>query len=129
MADNISVVRAAYKAFSDRDPASLAAVMDRDVEIRQTEELPWGGAYKGYPDGVHPFFSKLLANVDSRLEVDRMFEAGNAVVVIGKTVGTAKASGKSFAVNIAHIWKIRDGKIVAFEPHIDTPAMLSALKP
>ncbi len=85
MSPNIDLVRSLYDAFDRRDQAAVAAAMDPEVEFRQTEQLPWGGHYKGFPDGVHQFFSKLLSHVESKVDVERMWEAGNAVIVVGRT--------------------------------------------
>ena len=79
------------------------------------------------PTGVHQFFSKLLAHVESKIDVERMWDAGNAVIVVGRTRGRVRPSGKLLDVSIAHVWRTRDQKIIGFEPHIDTPAMLEAL--
>jgi uncharacterized protein len=125
---NINLVRSLYEAFARRDQLAVAAALDPEIEVRQTEQLPWGGYYKGFPDGVDSFFSKLRANVDSTVDLEQVWEAGDAVVALGHTRGQAKASGKSFSVRIVHIFMVRNGKIVSFEPYIDTPAMLKALE-
>jgi hypothetical protein len=44
----------------------FAAAIDPEVEFRPTEQLPWGGCYTCFPDGVLQFFSKLLAQIESR---------------------------------------------------------------
>ena len=124
---NIELIRSLYDAFARGDQEFIAAAMDPEVEFHQTEQLPWGGHYKGFPDGVQPFFTKLKSNVDSHAEMERCWEAGDAVVVVGHTRGKVRASGKSFDLPAVVIWKIRNGKIVSFEPFIDTPAMLEAL--
>lgn len=124
---NIDLIRSLYDAFDRRDQAAVAAAMDPEVEFRQTEQLPWGGYYKGFPDGVHQFFSKLLARIESKVDVERMWEAGNAVIVVGRTRGRVRDSGKAFDVSIVHIWTIRNRKVVSFESFIDTPEMLRAL--
>jgi uncharacterized protein len=126
--EKVELVRSLYQAFARRDQAAVLAAVDPEVEFIQTEELPWGGYYKGAPEGVHSFFSKLMAAVDSRVEIDKTWEAGNAVVVVGRTIGTVKANGKPFDVDIVHVWTIREGKVVRFNPYIDTPRMLEALK-
>lgn len=124
---NIDLVRSLYDAFDRRDQAAVAAAMDPEGEFRQNEQLPWGGYYKGFPDGVHQFFSKLLARIESKVDVKRMWEAGNADVVVGRTRGRVRDSGKAFDVSIVHIWTIRNRKVVSFESFIDTPEMLRAL--
>ena len=124
---NLELVRSLYDAFARNDQEFIAAVMDPEVEFHQAEQLPWGGHYKGFPEGVDPFFAKLRSHVDSHIEVERSWEAGDAVVVVGRTRGKTRASGKSFDLPAVVIWRIRNGKVVSFEPFIDTPAMLEAL--
>jgi len=124
---NAELIRSLYDAFARNDQAFIASVMHPEVEFHQAEQLPWGGHYKGYPEGVQPFFTKLRSHIDSHAEMERCWEAGDAVVVVGRTRGKTRASGKSFDLPAVVIWRIRDGKIVSFEPFIDTPAMLEAL--
>jgi ketosteroid isomerase-like protein len=127
MGANIELIRSLYDAFARNDQEFIAAAMDPEVEFHQTEQLPWGGLYKGFPHGVQPFFTKLKSQVDSHVEMERCWEAGDAVVVVGRTRGQARASGKFFDLPAVVIWRIRNGRIVRFEPFIDTPAMLEAL--
>jgi uncharacterized protein len=124
---NVELIRLLYDAFARGDEELIAATFDPEVEFHQTEQLPWGGRYKGFPRGVQPFFTKLKSHVDSQIEVERSWEAGDAVVVVGRTRGKIRASGKPFDLPAVVIWRIRDGKVVSFEPFIDTPAMLEAL--
>jgi|HubBroStandDraft_5_1064220.scaffolds.fasta_scaffold1124352_1 ketosteroid isomerase-like protein len=88
--------------------------------------LPWGGSYRGLL-GLRDFFTKLLSNVDSQLDRNEFVDAGDDVVMIGRTRGTTKAKGTPFDVAAIHVWTVRNGKIVAFHPYIDTPAMLKVL--
>jgi ketosteroid isomerase-like protein len=73
------------------------------------------------------FFTKLLSNVDSQLDRNQFIDAGDDVVMIGRTHGTTKAKGTAFDVTAIHVWTLRNGKIVSFHPYIDTPAMLKVL--
>lgn len=82
-----------------------------------------GRLLQGFPDGVHQFFSKLLARIESKVDVERMWEAGNAVMVC-HTRGRVRDSGNAFDVSIAHTWTIRNRKVVSFESFIDTPEMI-----
>jgi uncharacterized protein len=38
------------------------------------------------------------------------------------------ANGAPFDVAEAHVWELRNGKVVRFRAYIDTPAMLEALR-
>ncbi|HEY1678276.1 MAG TPA: nuclear transport factor 2 family protein [Candidatus Sulfotelmatobacter sp.] len=123
---NIDIVKSLYEAFGRRDRLAIIALVDPMIEIRQCDLLPWGGTFKGL-GGLQNFFTKLLNNVDSELDRNQYIDAGDDVVMIGRTYGKTKAKGTPFDVTAIHIWTLRDGKIVGFRPYIDTPAMLEVL--
>ena len=123
---NVEAVQALYRAFLKRELMTILSLVDPGIEIRQSDVVPWGGTYKGL-GGLKEFFGKLLENVDSKVEFTEWIEAGNAVVAIGRSHGTAIATGNTFDIAIVHVWHLRDGKAVLFEPYIDTAAMLKAL--
>src|SRR5215475_1402615 len=123
---NINLVKSLYEAFGRRDPVAIMALVDPTIEIRQSDLLPWGGSYKGLL-GLQSFFTKLLSNVDSELDRNQYVDAGDDVVMIGRTRGKTKEKGTPFDVTAIHIWTVRNGKIVGFHPYIDTPAMLKVL--
>ena len=123
---NVNLVKSLYDAMGRRDIGKILSLIDPAIEIQQTDLLPWGGSYKGVM-GMQSFFGKLLGNVDSQLAVDRYLDAGDDIVMIGRTHGQVKSSSKPFDVTAIHVWTVRDGKIAGFHPYIDTPAMLEAL--
>ena len=125
---NLDVVRAAYLAFERGDLTGVFAVLDPDVEVYQSSEVPWGGRYRGQVQ-VQEFFMKLAAAVDSNVDMERFLDAGDQVVQIGRTRGRARATGKTFDVLEVHVWTVRHGKVVRFEAYVDNPAMLTALMP
>ena len=123
---NVEAIQALYRAFLKRELMTILSLVDSGIEIRVTETLPWGGTYKGL-GGLKDFFSKLLENVDSKVEFTEWIEAGDSVVAIGRSRGTVIANGNTFDIAIVHVWHLRDGKAIRFEPYIDTAAMLKAL--
>lgn len=116
-----------YNAFATRDMPKIFQIIDPEITVFQTDELPWGGDYKGY-EGLRNFFGKLLEHLDSRVTPEEYIEAGDCVMAIGRTSGKIRKTGEDFDVRVAHLWTFRDGKAVRFEAYIDTPAMLSALE-
>jgi ketosteroid isomerase-like protein len=124
---NIHVVRSLYAAFFRRDFVAIAQLVAPDLEISQSSELPWGGTYRGI-DGLQQFFGKLTSHLDnSALPIERFLDAGDHVVVIGRTQGTVRATQKPFDVPLAHVWQIKEGRAVRFAPFIDHPTMLASL--
>ncbi len=122
------LVRNIYDAYARRDLAAALSRFSPEVEFVQTDLLPWGGSYRGIV-GAQASLGKLLAHVDSRVEVEEMFSAGDQVVAIARTRGTARASGAAFDLRAVHVWTVVEGSVLRFEAYIDTPAMLSALAP
>ncbi len=120
------VVRAVYEAFGRGDAAAVYALFDEHVEIRQSEELPWGGAYRGREEALR-FFATLLAHIETRVEVDRLIVAGDTVVENGRTCGRVRRSGPPFAIDETHVWRVRDGRVVSMHAYVDDAAMLAAL--
>lgn len=124
--DAIAIVSAMYDAISSGDTASIVACLSPEIRIEQTPALPWGGVYDGM-EGFGQFMRTLRAHIASRVAVERIFAAGEDVVVIGRTIGTTKAKDTPFDVSIAHVLTVRNAKVVRARYFIDTPAMLAAL--
>ncbi|HEX3821426.1 MAG TPA: nuclear transport factor 2 family protein [Candidatus Sulfotelmatobacter sp.] len=123
---NINLVKSLYEAVARRDQAAVIALVDPMIEVRQSDLLPWGGSYQGL-GGLQNFFTKLLSNVDSQLDLNQYIDAGDDVVMVGRTHGKTKAKGTPFDVTAVHVWTVRNGKIAGFHPYVDTPAMLEVL--
>ncbi|MDQ4121468.1 MAG: nuclear transport factor 2 family protein [Acidobacteriota bacterium] len=121
--DNLNLVRNVYKA---ADISQIIPALSPDFEIYQTELLPWGGHYQGLT-GAQQFFTRLRQNVDSAVEIEEVFPVAEKVVVKGRTRGKVLRNHNKFDVSVVHIWTLRDGKLIKFEPLIDTPSMLAAL--
>ncbi len=49
------------------------------------------------------------------------------VVALGWVYGVARRSQAPFRVRLAHVWKLRDGKVVWFFNYVDTAALLAAI--
>lgn len=125
--ENVKIIERIYSGMQQRDFAMVSLYFDPEVEICQSETVPWGGRYRGY-DGLAKFFAKLAEHIESRVETERLIDAGDSVVQIGYTRGTAKRGGRAFDVPEVHVWKFRDGKIIGFTSYIDIPMMMTALE-
>ncbi len=124
--NSLEIVKQAYIYLNQRDIPRYFSLMSPDIDFYQTEELPWGGHYRGF-DESKVFFSKFSALIDSSVEISYYIQAGEQTAAIGKTSGVAKRTGKKFSCNLAHIWTIQEEKIVRLEVYIDTDVMKAAL--
>ena len=125
-ASRVEVISALYEAFARRDLPKILELVHPEITVTQTPELPWGGDYVGVP-GLQAFFGKLLEHIASQVTPEEYVEAGERVVMLGRTRGAVRANGSSFDFRAVHLWEVRDGRATRFEAYIDTPQMLAAL--
>ena len=124
--NDLQIIKRVYAAFEAKDFGVIEAVFAPDVEITQSDLVPWGGRFRGRPGAVE-FFTGLLGHIDPRLTVEQIVDAGDHVLEIGRTAGRTVASGTPFDLPEIHIWRLRDEKVVSMQVYIDVPAMLAAL--
>jgi ketosteroid isomerase-like protein len=124
--ENIELIRRGYEAYARGDFASVFALLHPQVEICQTELLPWGGTYRGH-EQAREFFRKLNEYTEGLPEPEEFIAAGDDVVVMGRLRGKARGSDRHYDLKIVHLWSIEGEQIVRFAAYIDTPGMLAAL--
>jgi ketosteroid isomerase-like protein len=98
----------------------------RGAAYTQDPRLPWGGRHVGH-EGVLNFGLALIGTIDSAVTIEAIYEADDRVIQFGRTRGTVRANGVAFDIPEMHAWTLRDGKAIAADFTIDTPAMLEAL--
>lgn len=98
----VQIVEDLYGVFRRRDKPTVFSLLSPDIEITQSEDLLWGGLYRGY-EGARQFVGKLGAHLNSTLDVERLISAADHAVAVGWTEGTVNATGASYRVPIAHI--------------------------
>lgn len=120
---NQEIMRGLYAAYASRDPDALLGSLAEDFEIYQSELLPWGGRYKGR-DGMMEFVKGITTHIDSVVDVEEMVEAGDHVIVLGRSTGKIKATGEDYSVRLVDVCELKDGKIKSIEIYLDMPAFL-----
>ena len=125
--EDVAVVQSAYEAFRRGDVQAIFALLHPEIELYQSEWVPWGGKYKGHEEAGY-FFSNLTETIESRVDPDQFIddEEGH-VVAVGHTRGSVRTTRREFEVPIVHVWTIREGKALKFEAYIATFQMRVAL--
>jgi len=125
--EDVAIVQSAYEAFRRGDVQVIFALLHPEIELYQSEGVPWGGKYKGYEE-VGYFFSKLTETIEPRVDPDQFSDDEEGyVVAVGHTRGSVHATRREFEVPAVHVWTITEGKAVKFEAYIDTFKMRVAL--
>jgi ketosteroid isomerase-like protein len=128
--DNTAVVRKAYENFKTGNIEALLGQMSEDVDwhLPDIEGVPFAGARRGTGQ-VGEFFSTLADVQDTLAFEPREFVAqGDKVVVLGDYSWRVKKNGREYGSDFAHVFTVRDGKIVAFHEYMDTAAAADAYK-
>jgi uncharacterized protein len=125
--DNKQIVKGLFAAFGSADIAVLRDLVAEDVIWHLPGKVPhYSGTYKG-PDGVADFFQGLFANVGVEAFEPREFVTeADRVLVIGRSRGRVKSTGRMFENRWVMAFTVRDGRIANFEEYADTEALAAA---
>ncbi len=59
---------------------------------------------------------------------EEVFDAGDFVIVIGRSSGTVNATGEPYDVRLVDASELRDRKLVGLDIYLDTPAIQEKLR-
>jgi ketosteroid isomerase-like protein len=121
MATNQELIENVYRCFAVGDvPAVLGAMAD-DIQWTEADGFPLAGTYVGPQSVLEGVFMRLGEIGDHYSVVPEQYVAdGDTVVTLGTYTWKHKETGEPASVKMAHVWAIRDGKIAAFQQHVDT---------
>jgi ketosteroid isomerase-like protein len=128
--ENIGIAQQAYANFQSGDINALLALLSDDVQWQLPEiaNVPFAGKRQGH-EQVGQFFASLGELQDVLEFTPQSFTAQNdKVVVQGQYRWRVKASGREYGGDWAHVFTIRDGKVVGFQEYTDTAAAADAYR-
>ena len=126
--DNITLVQNMYAAFGRGDIQTIMGHLAPNVEwtLNGPTEIPYSGKKSG-PDQVLTFFEALATTQeDQKLTIDEYIAQGDRVATVGRYSATVKATGKRIDGPVAHIFTVRNGKVIRFLDFVDTAQMAEA---
>jgi ketosteroid isomerase-like protein len=125
---NERTVRLFAEAINAADPDAAVALCDPEIEFLSVLAVS-GRAYFGH-DGVRRYFDDVASAWEEwRVEVHRIASAPDGRVVIAMTMHfRGKESGAAFSDQTAHVWTIRDGKLLRNRPYRDHEEALRAVE-
>ena len=120
---NVELVRSIYGAFATGDVPGVVARMSPGIVWNEAEGFPYadGNPYRGPEAILGGVFSRLGSEWEGFAAVPEEFlDAGDTIVVLGRYRGVCKSTGKAIDSQMAHVWRIDEGKAVAFQQYTDT---------
>jgi uncharacterized protein len=123
MNKNGDIVKALYDAFGKGDVAAVLGAFDPEIQWREAENFLYadGNPYTGPQAVAEGVFQRIVSDVENFAVLpERYVVGGDTVVAEGRYRGTMKTTGTPVDAQFAHIWQLRDGKVVRFQQYTDT---------
>ncbi len=126
---NSDLIRSPYAAFERGDVKSILDALDPAIEWLSNGDakiIPWGGR-RGGVAGAASFFQALADDLDfEAFEPREFFEVGETVIVLGRTKARVRKGGV-FDSEWAHVFTLKNGKLLRFREFYDTKSIADAI--
>jgi uncharacterized protein len=127
---NVDLIKGMYDAFARGDAGAVLAGMDPGIVWNEAENFPYAdkNPYVGPMTVAEGVFGRIAVEWDGfRVDVAELLDAGDTVVALGRYFGTYRATGKSVRAQLVHVWRVKDGKVTAFQQYADTAQVTAAV--
>lgn len=121
--ENIELIKTIYIKFGERNYDGVLDHFADDFEWFAADNSPLAdrSPYHGVNEVRDGVFARIAAGFEKlTVEADEILAAGDRVVVLGYYQGKFRGKTDEFRTQVAHIWKLRDGKAVKFQQYVDT---------
>ena len=124
----MAIVRRGYELYVAGDLEGVAALFSTNAELADAGGLGVAGTAAGTRHGPEGFLRAneevLEAFEDYRVEPEEFIDVGEAVVVPVRISGRGRASGAQQEARLAHLWVLRNGKVIRGEVYRTTEEAL-----
>lgn len=123
MSANLDIVKGIYASFAKGDVGAVLGAFAPDIAWREADGflLADGNPYIGPAAVATGVFQRCVTLVNGFAAVPANFiDGGETIVVEGRYTGAWAADGKPLNAQFAHLWTLRNGKVVRFQQYTDT---------
>ena len=111
--ENVEIVRNAFDAFSRDDIEAVLRFCDESIVIMQPPELPGASPQQRGHSGVLEAFSIWPEQWDDyRIDILRITDHADQVLVTSRTSGRGKQSGVEVEMDFSFVLSVRDARIM-----------------
>ncbi|CAM4255141.1 nuclear transport factor 2 family protein [Flavobacterium terrigena] len=127
---NLEIIKSTYEGkTSEENGENLAKYVAEDISWTEAKGFPYAGTYIGLENITKNVFSRLGSEwIDYKFTPEDYISSDDKVVAYGTYTGIYKKTSKSFEARVAHIWKLKNGKIISFEQFVDSQPVNNAIK-
>jgi hypothetical protein len=125
---NVTTLRAGYEALNRGDLSEVMALIDDDITFEPGPLSPDSDAdARGRARFEALVRSWMDAFDEFRIEPLDVAEEGDKLIAAVRQSGRGRGSGVDIAVEIAHVWTVRDGRAIRLESYPSVTAARDAL--
>lgn len=128
--ENTAVIDGLYKSFSAGDIPAVLAALDEKVVWMEAEGNAYadGNPYIGPEAVLNGVFARAGADHDyfTLEDIELHGMSGNKVLATLRYDAKVKETGKTFNAQVAHLWTLKEGKVIGFQQYVDTKKLADA---
>ncbi len=111
-----AIIRSVYDNLAQGNIPAALAVFDKEITWHVPGRGPLSGDYKG-PEEIGRLFQRTieLCGGNFSIELHNVLVDGDLVVVL--LTGNAQRKGVSASFSEVHVWRLREGKVIAFREY------------
>lgn len=128
-AENKQKIEGMYAAFGKGDVPYIIGALDPEVEWWEAENFIYAdkNPYVGPQSVLAGVFGRIMQQWEwFTVTPEEVLDAGDTIVGRGIYAGKYKQTGREVRAQFAHVFKLRDGKVVKFQQYTDTAQFLQA---
>ena len=127
---NLEIIKSTYEgSSSEENGENLAKYVSEDITWTEAKGFPYAGTYIGLASVTENVFKRLGSEwIDYKFTPDDYIANEDKVAAFGTYSGTNKITNKYFEARVAHIWHLKNGKIISFEQFVDSKTVVEAIK-
>lgn len=127
---NLEIIKSTYEGkTSEENGKNLAKHVAKNISWTEAKGFPYAGTYYDLESVTENVFQRLGSEwIDYKFTPEDYIANDEKVVAYGTYSGTFKKTNKYFEARVAHIWKLKNGKIISFEQFVDSKLVNEAIR-
>ncbi|MDO7171493.1 ester cyclase [Mariniflexile sp. AS56] len=129
---NTEVINSLYNAFAVGEIPTVLDLLDADVIWNEAEGNAYadGNPYKGPEAVLNGVFARIGADHEyfKLIDIHLHDMSENKVLATLRYDAKVKKTGKTYNAQVAHLWTLKDGKVISFQQYVDTKKLADATK-
>jgi ketosteroid isomerase-like protein len=129
--NNAKTIQSMYDAFAVGDVPKVLAAMDEKIVWNEAEGNKYadGNPYVGPQAVLNGVFGRVISEHEyfklADIQLHEM--SNNQVLATLRYQAKLKSNGAIYDAQVAHHWKLKDGKVVSFQQYLDTKKVADAI--